>query len=283
MAENLTISKRWLSRYQPDSDYTYSFNPGYTISQRRLAFYVGVVALGLPIILVIGAVLGPRTCFYDSISHFYYAKFLGGIFIAALVFIGTFLLAYRGENKTESTLANFAGVFALSVALFPTNGRGCDMLSFSGRALADFRDGRTLEFVQIVNTTRAVSGLEVNPFFELFSGAQYIHGASAAALFLFIAWYSFVVFTRVKEGNLTTQKRRRNRIYMTSGVVIVISIIAIVIGHYLIGKSWNDYNLTFWFESVALIAFGVSWIVKGQTRWAYLRDESETQNESTHS
>lgn len=251
-------------RYQPDPNFTYSDgHPGYTLDQRRLAFWVGVVALGLPIVMLIGVITG--ACLYDSISHFYYAQFLGGIFIAALVFIGTFLLAYRGENENESRLATIAGIGALFVALFPTNGRGCDLDEFSGRALADF----TLE--DAANFVNVIPASEDNPFFELFRGSEIIHGTSAVLLFAFLAWYSFFVFTRVidkihldDDGKLTSQKRNRNRIYRISGTVIVASMFAIVIGHFLLRGGWNDYNLTFWFESFALWAFGVSWMVKGQ-------------------
>ena len=274
MADTVSLFEMGPGRYQPDSSYTYSYDPAYTLDQRWLAFCVGLVALFLPIVMLAGGIYG---CLYDSISHFYYAQFLGGVFIAALVFIGTFLLAYRGESARESKLATWAGFFALSVALFPISGRGCEEKEFSGRALADFTDGGTDAFVTVVKTTGKIS-VQDNPIFELFSYAEIIHGLSAAGLFAFLAWYSFFVFTRIidkvhrdNDGNLTPQKRNRNRIYRASGIVIVISMSAIVIGHFFI-SDWNSYNLTFWFESTALWAFGVSWMVKGQYFVAALLD-----------
>ena len=107
-------------RYQPDSSHTYSHDPGYTLNQRLMAVFVGLVALNLPFAMIIGAIYG--TCYYDSISHFYYAQFLGGIFIAALVFIGTFLLAYRGESARENRLATMAG-FTILNSHTPKSGR----------------------------------------------------------------------------------------------------------------------------------------------------------------
>ncbi len=267
----------WPDRYQSDSTRTYPYDPGYRLNQRLLAFIVGIVTLFLPIVMLIGAKFN---CLYESISHFYYAQFLGGVFIAALVFIGTFLIAYRGESKRENHLATIAGICAISVALIPTDGRGCEEKEFSGRALADFIGGGTDAFVKVVNTTRAESGLKENPFFELFSGADFIHGISAALLFAFLAWFSFFVFTRVVEkrhlddkGKLTPQKRNRNIIYIASGIVIVVSMFAIVIGHFFFSDWWNLNNLTFWFESIALWAFGVSWVVKGQFFGAALCDK----------
>lgn len=286
MADTVRLFEIGPGRYQPESSHTYSYDPGYTLDQRWLAFLVGLVALNLPFVMLIGVIFG--TCLYDSISHFYYAQFLGGVFIAALVFIGTFLLAYRGESARENSLATIAGFGAISVALFPTDGRGCDKGTFSGRALADFTGGGTDAFVSVINTTeetREILDLKENPFFELFSYAEFIHGASAALLFAFLAWYSFFVFTRVidkvhldDDRNLTPQKRNRNRIYKASGIVIVVSMSAIVIGHFLFSNWWDIYNLTFWFESTALWAFGVSWIVKGQFFGAALVDLREMQN-----
>ncbi len=275
------LFERGQGRYQPDPSFTYADDhPGYRLDQRRLAFFVGLIALGLPIVMLIGVLI--RTCLYDSISHFYYAQFLGGVFIAALVFIGTFLLAYRGESARESRLATIAGISAIFVALFPTNGRGCDESTFSGRALADFKLEDVTKFVKVIQTTEEIPS--ENPlFFELFSGAQYLHGVGAALLFAFLAWYSFFVFTRVidnvhlKDGNLTPQKRIRNNIYRASGVVIVISMAVMVIGHFFFPEDWNDNNLTFWFESLALWAFGFSWMVKGRFFDTLWLDEREMQ------
>ena len=65
-------------RYQPDAVFTYSNDPSYTLDQRWLAVLVGLVALGLPVTMWVGTKLG--VCEYHSISHFYYAQFLGGVF-----------------------------------------------------------------------------------------------------------------------------------------------------------------------------------------------------------
>ncbi len=269
MTHTVSLFETGPDRYQPDCSHTYSFDPGYTLVQRRLAFFIGLVALCLPLVMLLGVLFG--TCQYDSISHFYYAQFLGGVFIGALVYLGTFLLAYRGESPRENRLASMAGICAMSVALFPTSKRGCEETVFSGRALPEFTGGGTDAFVQVVNTTRAISGLDVNPLFQLFNHAEVVHGISAAVLFTFLAWYSFFVFTRVvgsthldADGTLTPQKRRRNIIYRASGIVILVSSAAIVIGHFFFSDWWNSHNLTFWFESFALWAFGISWVVKGQ-------------------
>lgn len=256
-------------RYQPDRTFTFNDDPGYTINQRRLASIVGVVAFGLPIILYIGSRLG--TCFYDSISHFYYAQFLGSVFVAVLVFIATFLIAYRGENPAENLLATLAGICALGVALLPTEGRGCQLREFSGRALADFSLPENAEFVTIAAATKG------NSYFELFPVAGILHYLSAALLFAFLAYYSFRVFTRVipdehrSEGSkLRPAKWWRNGFYYFSGTVIVL-VMAVMFGKLIYDAVaqqelvwWDDINVTFWLETAALWAFGFSWAVKGR-------------------
>ena len=111
------IFETGLDRFQPDEKY---MSANYLLDQQFLALIVGMVALGLPFVML-AAASRDAVCFYDSISHFYYAQFFGDVLVAALVFIGTFLLAYRGESQRESTLANFAGFCAFGVALLLPN------------------------------------------------------------------------------------------------------------------------------------------------------------------
>lgn len=258
-------------RYQPDPKFTYNDHPDYKTNQRRLAAIVGLAAMGLPTIMLVGALVF-GTCFYVSISHFYYAQFLGGVFIAILVFIATFLVTYRGESRKESNLATFAGIGALGVALFPTSDRGCDMLEFSGRALVDFSRGENELFVTVPVATIDYS------YFELFPSADTLHFICASVVFLFLAYYSFRVFTRVIDAgpddkvsdvDLPMQKRKRNAIYQTTGWIIVISM-AIMFANFFYGMFfgepdwWNGYRMTFWLEAISLWAFGFSWMVKGR-------------------
>lgn len=258
------------NRYQPDPAYNYRDDRRYRLDQQVLSFLVGVIALALPVALIFGwrtGVLGiaPATCFHDSISHFYYTQFLGDIFVAALTFIGAFLVAYRGESWKESRLATGAGIGAFGVALFPTTGRGCEEALFPGRALVDLGVSSKTEPATIE------AAATLGQFFELFPYVNVVHYACAAVLFSFIAFYTLFVFTRVVKdehcaGNeMKASKALRNLIYRISGGLIVLSIVALlgklVIGHW---SWWTENNLTFWFETLALWAFGLSWMVKGR-------------------
>lgn len=62
-------------------------------------------------------------CFQTSISAYYYTP-VHGIFIGALVAVGTCLICLRGNTDAEDILLNLAGMFAAVVALVPTPGTG---------------------------------------------------------------------------------------------------------------------------------------------------------------
>lgn len=248
----------------------------FSLDQRRLARLVGYVAAGLPLIMLYASAVGwpfARSCPYDSISHYYYARFFGDVFVGSLSFIGVFLIAYTGEGKRENRLASAAGVCAFGVALFPTSGAGCENPDRLGRIFADLPLGAD-----------DIGGANDERFYQLFAGVDWVHLGSAGLLFAFLAFYSFVIFTREIEGRhrdesgaLTHKKRLRNRIYDISGWTIVICIGAITLKSAFLrdAKWWTDYNLTFLCEALALVAFGTAWMVKGRVLGGYFRDPEE--------
>lgn len=270
-------------RYKSSSTDAYA-----TIDQRSLAFFVGLVALGLPTIMLIGA-FNPilQTCYRDSISHYYYAPFLGSPFIGALVFIGTYMWVYKGEDKdgAEGRLATWAGIFAVGVALFPTSGFGCDATSFTARAIVSFGpDPDQLDLIKVP----AIDGLpDLAPYFRLTSFSATLHYLSATLLFSFLAWFALVVFTAVEphqrkpDGSLTRKKIIRNAFYIACGTVMILCIVAMAL--YAALSAWTSLDLgwwergkfTFWFEAIALWAFGLSWMVKGRFLGNFLEDAEQ--------
>ena len=88
-----------------------------------------------------------------------------------------------------------------------------------------------------------------------------IHFACAAIFFLTLTVFSLFLFTK-KGSNPTPQKLTRNKIYVICGLIMIVCLIAIVIYHNFIH---SESSFVFWAETVALIAFGVSWLTKGGT------------------
>lgn len=93
---------------------------------------------------------------------------------------------------------------------------------------------------------------------------QTVHYASAAALFLVLAYFSLCLFT-LSGAQQTDAKRRRNRVYKVCGVaMLVCSGLIAVYRLFLTGTPLDHLKPVFWLEAAALWAFGISWAVKGE-------------------
>lgn len=264
---------------------------------------VGLVALGLPFALLGVTALGNTCPGIDSISHYYYSRLGGDILVGSLFLIGILLLffykcptgsegrvqGYMSHYQRDIWLARLAGLCAFGVALAPTAGEGCE--NYGGLVarllLKDTVGGHALPAPD-----NAVSGsvtFDFWPTLGIDGGVlTMIHYGAALGMFLVLAYFSLDVFRRPQTttakdaGNdFGTRKKLRNLIYLVCGLLIVAAILALIYKFVAIGDDtarlayWNRYDLTFWFEALGLVAFGISWSVKGRL-FAWCRDRGET-------
>lgn len=216
---------------------------GYVISFLTLRKTVGILGMALPFVLILGYLFFEKGCkFPPSISHFYYTN-MGNLFVGVLCAVSLFLFAYNGYDEKDKWSAKLGGLFAACVAMFPT-----DYNSYA-----------------IIDCSR-IARVE-NAFFNT------MHYGASVLLFLTFAYFSLFLFTKTKQtGDVKGNKLIRNRIYITCGIIIVVSISAIAI----IGIVPKWYNALahlkpiFSLETVALLAFGYSWLIKGET---FFKDE----------
>lgn len=93
-----------------------------------------------------------------------------------------------------------------------------------------------------------------------------LHFISAFLLFSVFIFFSLRLFTlSLKMGERTAEREQAHKIYVTCGWIMVACIL--LIGVTLLPSLEEiriTYNSTFWFETVALIAFAVSWLTKGK-------------------
>ncbi len=93
-----------------------------------------------------------------------------------------------------------------------------------------------------------------------------IHLVSAVLFFLTLAYFSLILFTK-GSANPSKQKLIRNKIYKICGFIIL-GCVALLILYFVLPKSFidklSDYKPLFWLESIALWAFGSSWLIKGE-------------------
>ena len=93
-----------------------------------------------------------------------------------------------------------------------------------------------------------------------FSGK--VHFICASIFFLSLSFFSLFLFTRTKIKP-TRQKIIRNRIYISCGIVMLICLVAIMIFFNFSQEINPQSSFVFWAETIALIAFGISWLTKG--------------------
>ncbi len=231
---------------QPKSD-----SSSLVLSYLTLRKAIGLLGVSLPFILSLGAMLVFNEGIQESISHYYYTG-MGDVFVGTLFALGLFLFSYKGYEKKDDVAGDLACLFAVGVALFPTTPL-CDP-----NALL-LCDPQLPSYAPTPN--------------EQIIGK--IHLAFAAAFFLMLAYFSLFLFTKTDSKKpMTPTKRRRNQVYRTCGITIVVSIILIVLLAVLpsdIENAVRELNPVFWLESVAVVAFGLSWLTKGE---AILREQT---------
>ena len=209
------------------------------ISYLTLRKAVGILGMALPVFLFIGFFVFESGCdFPPSISHFYYTG-LGNVFVGTLCAVSLFLFSYNGHDKGDKIAAKVAGSFAALVAIFPTD--------------FGFYTEKSCIRISVLENT--------------FSNAM--HYVSALILFSTFAFFSLVQFTKTnKRGPLSGSKRTRNLIYKTCGWIIVVCIAGIAIVFKLPVEVYHKIRFlkpTFTLETIALFAFGFSWLIKGET------------------
>ncbi len=206
------------------------------ISYLTLRKSVGILGIAFPIVLVVGSVVcGPCVEIQSSISAYYHTD-MRNLFVGLLCAIALFLFAYKGYNQTDTLAGNLAGLFALGVAFFPAS------------------------------ITEPLSQCIPQPIDNHLIGT--LHFISAAGLFLVLAFFSLVLFT--KQGKQPTKmKLKRNKLYRICGY-IMLGCIGLILLYGICRNhqgclSLQKYDPVFWLESLALWAFGLSWLTKGKT------------------
>lgn len=200
---------------------------------------IGVSGFLLPIVL---GPIGWLVCgieIQDNISSYYHTG-LRDVFVGTMCAIGIFLFCYRGHDKVENWTANVGCVSALGIGLFPLDANS-------------------------------------DPLFQK-SVVGYLHTVCGGVFFLTLAMYSLYHFPSSKmteeaveetsEAKLEPHNFERDLIYRTSGVVILLSMLAMGTYLFLLPTDWksllDDYNFLFWMEWVAIWSFASAWLTKGR-------------------
>lgn len=201
------------------------------LSQQAHRRLVGILGLSLPLLLYLMAGLRPTMGLTDwkllpSVSAYYYT---GGVafFVGILFALALFLLTYRGyEGEIADRVVGFlGGCGALGVAIFPTS-----------------------------------APVRVSPASWWSEPLEKIHYMSAVVLFLSFIAFSIWLFRKSnipRKADRPLEKRIRNNIYLGCGI-------AMIIGVLWAGSSLFTKAPIFWAETMAIVGFAISWLVKGE-------------------
>jgi hypothetical protein len=201
------------------------------LTMRRL---IGILGIALPIVVVLGGLMQKDPVIEGSISGYYYTN-MRDLFVGALCVVSLFLMSYKGYEKIDDVVAKMSGAFALGMVIFPTS-------MFSGKVV------------------------RVGVFLIDDNVSLYIHLIFGALFFLSLSFNSIFLFTRRHPGVMGKAKRRRNVVYRSCGIVMVLAMLCITIYMiFFMNTNIAKMNPVLIFESIALMAFGVSWLVKGNT------------------
>ena len=201
------------------------------LTMRRL---IGILGISLPFIVILGGFAQGEPGLQGSISGYYHTN-MRDLFVGILSAVALFLLSYRGYEQIDDIVANMSGIFAVGMILFPT-------ALYSGKVV------------------------RVGMFLIADNISEIIHLAFGAFFFIALSFNSLFLFTRRHPGVMGKEKKRRNMIYRSCGIVMLLAIVCIIIYTiFLRGTFIAAINPVLILETVALLAFGISWLVKGHT------------------
>lgn len=201
------------------------------LTMRRL---IGILGIALPVIIVSGGFIQNGFVIQGSISGYYYTN-MRDFFVGLLCIVSLFLISYQGYEKIDNLIGNLSGIFALGMIIFPT-------AMYSGKVV------------------------KVGMFLIGDNISEYIHLTFGTLFFLALAYNSIFLFTKRQPGILSEAKKRRNFTYRICGIVMIISILCLIIYMLFLRNTFiSKVYPVLILESVALTAFGISWLVKGNT------------------
>ena len=220
---------------EADNDLVFSY-----LTLRTL---IGICGILLPVILFFLTKKGNGDRSIEpSISDYYYTS-NGDVLVLLLSVLGVFLFTYNGYTLKEKMLTNLAAICALGIAFTPTS-------------------------------TSSASSKSIH--FAIESGPEWFgipkHFIFAFLFFACVAIMSLHYFPLSdKENKRTkrkmTQKDKRNITYKICGWVILGCLGTLGLYFIIEPEFAKDFPVVFVFESIAIWAFGISWLTKGETLW----------------
>jgi hypothetical protein len=198
------------------------------LSHRRL---IGVLGLILPVLLYVVAGVLPTAGLSGwvplaSVSAYYYTAAVG-VFVGVLFALALFLFTYPGYEgvRADRLVGSLGGAAALGVALFPTAAPG---------------------------------GLsEPSWWISTFRVAHYVSAVLLFSAFILFSLWLFRKSNIPDRRNRPVEKRRRDDVCLACGITMIVCVLWAA-------SSFFTQASIFWPEAIAIVAFAISWLAKGE-------------------
>jgi hypothetical protein len=212
---------------------TKNANP--VISYLNLRNLIGILGILLALVCYLGGKLFAGLPIQPSISNYYHTN-VRDLFVGLLVAVSLFLMTYKGYEVIDNIVSTVTGISALGIAIFP--------------------------MLRAVGDKTPIGFFQVDPNFS-----YTLHKIFTVIFLLLLAGNSYFLFTLTdKTKEMSTNKKKRNIVYKVCGILIFISLIALVIIKLKVRPQIvEQYSIVFVLETIMLVSFGVSWLVKGGT------------------
>jgi hypothetical protein len=196
---------------------------------RQIRLIAGLTLIVAPaLILVTGYIIEPTI--KPTLSHYYFVEPTPGLvrtlFTGFLIFVGGILIAYRGFDRKDNRIHNFAGAFAICVALFP---KRCDS----------------------TGDPYCAPGL-----------LRSLHAPSAVLLFVFAAWAVIYCGGPKFMSQLQGDEISYLRLAKKGSLIAMLAGVALYVARPFLSAAIQDFKITTLFvELLGFVGFAAHWIV----------------------
>jgi hypothetical protein len=216
-------------------------------SYKTIRNLIGFSGMLLPVILALYTLKEEGDKIIEpSISDYYYTS-NGDIFVVILCVLAVALFAYNGYNWKEKIWIITAAVCGIGVAFCPTEAK-------------------------YIRHSLSVHSVDAKGP-EIF-GFEW-HFIFAILFFISLSVISLYYFPKSdkalirKPGEKWSQKEKRNLVYRICGWTMIVCIVILALYFFItpFKTAMGDFPMIFTFESIAVEAFAISWLTKGETFW----------------